>query len=86
MTLQKLLNFVKITADFRGVERKVALKKANRRENDAEHSYQLAMVAWYIVNSEKLGLNSDLVVKYALIHDLVEVYAEIGRASCRERV
>ncbi len=75
MNLQKLLKFVKITAEFRDVERRVVLMKAKRNENDAEHSYQLAMTAWYIINSEKLDLNSDLVIKYALIHDLVEVYA-----------
>ena len=47
----------------------------DRYENDTEHSYQLAMLALYIVNSQKLDLNHELILKYALIHDLVEVYA-----------
>jgi putative hydrolase of HD superfamily len=51
------------------------VKGEDRQENDAEHSYQVAMLAWYLVESKKLPLDSSLVVKYALVHDLVEAYA-----------
>lgn len=44
-------------------------------ENDAEHSYQLTMLSWYIVDVFGLDLNKDLVLKYSLVHDLVETYA-----------
>lgn len=47
----------------------------NRQENDVEHSYSLAMLAWYIAETEQLNLDTDLIVKYALVHDLVEAYA-----------
>ena len=33
------------------------------------------MLAWYIVDSKSLDLDICLVVKYALVHDFVEVYA-----------
>jgi putative hydrolase of HD superfamily len=33
------------------------------------------MLAWYIVDSRKLSLDMNLVIQYALIHDLVEAYA-----------
>lgn len=75
MDLQKLLVFIKLTQNFRDVERKVALLKAQRHENDAEHSYQLAITAWYIIDSQKLNLDSGLAIQYALAHDIVEVYA-----------
>jgi putative hydrolase of HD superfamily len=47
----------------------------DRRENDSEHSFQLAMVGWYIISTKKLKYNIDKVIKYALVHDLVEIYA-----------
>lgn len=44
-------------------------------ENDAEHSFQLAFIAWYLVEKEKLPLNKEKVLLYAMCHDIVEVYA-----------
>lgn len=43
-------------------------------ENDTEHSYNLALSAWYLAQHFP-ELNVDLVIKYALVHDLVEIYA-----------
>ncbi len=73
--MEKLLKFVELTQDFKAVRRKVILAKEEREENDAEHSFQLALVGWYIITKEKLPLNIELSMKYALSHDLVEVYA-----------
>ena len=47
----------------------------NRQENDIEHSYHLALMAWYLIDSRKLDLDLDKVIKYALAHDLVEIHA-----------
>ena len=33
------------------------------------------MTAWYIANIEKSNLSIEKILKYALIHDLPEVYA-----------
>ncbi len=73
--LAKLLEFVRMQNAFRLVERVTYANGTDRMENDTEHSYNLAMLAWYVADSEKLDLDRNLVVKYALIHDLVEVYA-----------
>ncbi len=75
MNLQKLLSFVKLTQNFRDVEREIVFKKSGNKENDVEHSFQLAIVAWYLVDSHKFNLDTNKIVKYALVHDLVEVYA-----------
>ena len=40
-----------------------------------EHSWQLAMLAWYVIDTEKLPLDKGKVLQYALAHDLVETYA-----------
>lgn len=75
MKLDTLLKFTEMLNAFRRVERVMYINGTDRMENDSEHSYHLAMLAWYIVSSEKLSLDIDLILKYALVHDLVEVYA-----------
>lgn len=73
--LKKILGFVELTQNFRGIERDILLSKEKRLENNTEHSYQLAVVCWYIIGIEEFDLDIDKVIRYALIHDLVEVYA-----------
>lgn len=74
--MEKLLSFLKILHQFRDVERRIYInEKAERRENDAEHSYELAVTAWYIIQSQHLKLDINKVLRIALIHDFVEVYA-----------
>ncbi len=75
MELEQIFKFIKLTHDFQKVERTIFVAGTNRNENDVEHSYQLALVAWYIISTYKLSLNIDLAIKYGLLHDLVEVYA-----------
>lgn len=73
--LKDLFDFVKFTHEFREVIRVARSPDNERYENDAEHSYQLAMVAWYIIEANKLNYDKELILMYALTHDLVEVYA-----------
>jgi len=73
--LDKLLQFARTLNVFQSVERVIRVKDQDRWENDMEHSYHLAMLAWYIVDSEKLPLDREKIFRYALAHDLVEVYA-----------
>ncbi len=63
MGIQDILQFVKLTHEFQKVERMVYINGEDRRENDVEHSYQLAMVAWYIIDSKKLSLDQNLIIK-----------------------
>ena len=73
--MKKLLDFIKLTNDFKKIERAIRVSGSERFENDAEHSYQLALVAWYIITKEKLPLDISKVLMYSLVHDLVEIYA-----------
>jgi putative hydrolase of HD superfamily len=73
--LGRVLDFVKLTQSFRQVERDIPLPLEGRLENDVEHSYQLAIVSWYLAALENVGLDLNKVIKYALVHDIVEVYA-----------
>lgn len=73
--IEKLLGFAKMLNELQAVERVIRVKNADRWENDMEHSYHLAMLAWYIIDSQQLALDREKVLRYALAHDLVEVYA-----------
>jgi putative hydrolase of HD superfamily len=73
--LDSILKFVDLIHQFRTIERKVLVRNAQRDENDAEHSFTLAMLAWYINETQALGLDANKLFRYSLAHDLVEVYA-----------
>jgi putative hydrolase of HD superfamily len=73
--MKQLLDFVKFTNQFNKVKRRIYINGEDRFESDSEHSYQLALVAWYIISSNKLPLNMDKVFEYAIAHDLIEIYA-----------
>jgi putative hydrolases of HD superfamily len=75
MNIDKLLQFTKAIHDFRAIERRVLTRDSERLENDVEHSYTLAMLAWYILEENDLKLDLKKVLQYALVHDLVEIYA-----------
>lgn len=67
--------FTELLNLFQAVERVNRIKGIDRYENDVEHSYRLTMLAWYIIEHERLSLNLNKVLQYALVHDFVEVYA-----------
>lgn len=73
--MEKLLEFSRTLSAFARVERITWMPGTERKENDVEHSYHLAMMAWYLIESEGLDLDVSRVLKYALVHDLVEVHA-----------
>ncbi len=75
MDLNKVFVFIKLTQKFRSVVRDVAIRSEQRFENDMEHSYQFAMFLWYMVSTSALPYDLNKLLKYALIHDLVETYA-----------
>jgi len=75
LDLQKILGFVRLLNAFRQVRRALRVNSEERLENDVEHSYYLGMLAWYIADSHHLALDKDLILKYALVHDIVEAHA-----------
>jgi putative hydrolases of HD superfamily len=67
--------FIRLLHAFQSIERVAMAGDLSRRENDAEHSYFLAMVCWYLCDSLRLGYSKEKIFTYALAHDLVETYA-----------
>jgi len=73
--LLKQIEFIKEIDKIKYIQRKTKLFNSDRRENDAEHSWHLAMMA--VVLSEYSDHKIDLlkVIKMVLIHDIVEIDA-----------
>jgi putative hydrolase of HD superfamily len=78
--LQDLLDFVKFLNIFRSIRRVIWFKGTRGRERDGEHCFQLALVAWFLNERMKLGMDLLRLISVALVHDLVETYA--GDTSC----
>jgi putative hydrolase of HD superfamily len=71
--INQLIAFLKEIEKLKLIERQTYLSSF-RRENDAEHSWHVAM---FIILFEKdfPGFNTAKMLKMALVHDLVEIYA-----------
>lgn len=71
--LRKQIEFIKEIDKIKYIRRRTKLFNSDRNENDAEHSWHLAMMA--LVLSEYSDTQIDLfkVVKMVLIHDIVEI-------------
>lgn len=72
---KQFIDFIKFNHEFRQIIRVARNPISLKFENDAEHSYQLAMLAWFLIEQDELKLNKELCLMYALAHDLVEIYA-----------
>jgi len=75
---EKIHNQIKfaITIDeMKNIFRRNLLADGSRRENDAEHSWHLAMLAMLLEEYSAEKVDIERVLKIALIHDLIEVYA-----------
>lgn len=73
--LKKQIEFIKEIDKVKYIERKSKLFNSNRKENDAEHSWHLSIMA--IILAEHSNENIDIlkVLKMVLIHDIVEIDA-----------
>ena len=73
--LDTLLRFVEFTQKFQQILRTNRAPGGDRRENDAEHSFQVALVAWYVNDALGLKIDTGQILAFAIAHDLVEAYA-----------
>ncbi|CDM67530.1 HD domain family protein [Clostridium bornimense] len=73
--LKKQLDFMIEIDKVKEIIRMTYIASGNRRENDAEHSWHLAVMTFLF--SEYIDDDVDItkVMKMVLIHDLVEIYA-----------
>lgn len=73
--LIKQVNFIKEIDKLKYIQRRTKLFNSNRCENDAEHSWHLAMMTLVLAGHSNKPIDILKVVKMVLIHDLVEIDA-----------
>jgi len=70
------LEFLKIADELKNVQRQTLLADKSRRENVAEHSWHIALMALTLFEHAEIDdVNLCRVLKMLLVHDLVEIYA-----------
>ncbi|SHN11776.1 HD domain-containing protein [Flavobacterium xinjiangense] len=70
--LLKQVSFIKEIDKLKYIQRKTKLFNSDRHENDAEHSWHLAMMAIVLVEHSDKPIDVLKVLKMVLIHDIVE--------------
>lgn len=73
--LLKQISFIKEIDKLKYIQRKTKLFNSDRHENDAEHSWHLAMMALVLAEHSNRSVDILKVVKMVLIHDIVEIDA-----------
>ncbi|MCL1844198.1 MAG: HD domain-containing protein [Defluviitaleaceae bacterium] len=77
-TLQSQLKFIEIANGMKQVFRQTKLigEEGTRYENNAEHSWHFALMAMTLFEHCALdGVSIDRVLRMAIVHDLVEIFA-----------
>jgi len=73
--LLKQVSFIKEIDKLKYIQRKTKLFNSNRHENDAEHSWHLAMMTIVLAEHSDKPIDVLKVLKMVLIHDIVEIDA-----------
>ncbi|MBL3657629.1 HD domain-containing protein [Fulvivirga sp. 2943] len=73
--LLKQIEFIKQIDQLKYIARKTKLFNSDRHENDAEHSWHLAMMAMVLLEHANEEVDLLKVIKMVLIHDIVEIDA-----------
>ena len=74
-TLLKQISFIKEIDKIKYIQRKTKLFNSDRPENDAEHSWHLAMMTMVLAEHADTPVDVLKVLKMVLIHDIVEIDA-----------
>jgi len=73
--LLQQISFIKEIDKLKYIQRKTKLFNSDRHENDAEHSWHLAMMTIVLAEHSDKPIDILKVVKMVLIHDIVEIDA-----------
>mgnify|MGYP000845953817 FL=1 len=90
--LEKQMEFILEVDKVKKIVRQTYLSDASRKENDAEHSWHLALMAVLLKEYSNEEVDLAKVIPMVLIHDLVEIdagdtyaYDEAGAKTKQER-
>ncbi|HIR94241.1 MAG TPA: HD domain-containing protein [Candidatus Egerieimonas intestinavium] len=90
--LEQQVSFLLEVDKMKKIYRQTHILGKDRAENDAEHSWHLALMAFLLAEYANEQVDVAKVMKMVLVHDLVEIdagdtyaYDEAGNASKRQR-
>jgi len=69
------IDFIKEIDKVKSIYRQTLLMDSSRKENDAEHSWHIATMAFILGEYASPGTDMNRVIRMVLIHDLVEIDA-----------
>lgn len=69
------MDFIKEIDKLKYIQRKTRLFNSDRHENDAEHSWHLAMMVMVLAEHANAAIDTLKVLKMVLLHDIVEIDA-----------
>jgi putative hydrolase of HD superfamily len=78
--IKKQLEFLIEIDKIKGILRQTLILGGERRENDAEHSWHMALTAMTVREYFVEKVDMEKVLKMILLHDIVEIYA--GDTPC----
>ena len=73
--LQQQMEFILEVDKLKNITRQTWLSSGERKENDSEHSWHLAMCALVLREYAPESVDVDRTVAMVLVHDLVEIWA-----------
>lgn len=74
-SVDSLLSFISFTHMVRNVKRAMWVLNEEQFENDSEHSFQVAIVALYIIEQNNLKLDPFRCMALAIVHDILEAHS-----------
>ena len=90
--LKKQLDFILEVDKVKNIFRQTYLADGNRKENDAEHSWHLALMAFVFADYANEKIDVLKTMKMVLLHDVIEIdagdtyaYDTEGNKTKRER-
>ena len=89
---QKQIRFILEIDKEKNILRQTHLTGGGRREDDADHAWHMAIMAWLLAEYSNTEIDVSKVMLMLLIHDLVEIdagdtyaYDAVGKQTQRER-
>ncbi|MCR2045229.1 HD domain-containing protein [Anaerosalibacter massiliensis] len=82
--LAKEIKFIIELDKMKSIFRETSLINKSKRENDAEHSWHIAVMSMILSDYADEDINVHKVMKMLLVHDLVEIYA--GDTFCYDEI
>ena len=90
--LEQQMAFIKEIDGLKKIGRQTYIKDGSRKENDAEHSWHLAIMAFVLKEYANEEIDVLRVILMVLVHDIIELdagdtyaYDEAGNTTKRER-